>query len=83
MSISSRPASRCVRRRTLSAHCDAFRTRPLCSNITCLIRGLVFPPPSRSQFVYLSNTGAKSSEAVRRKLRAPRYCLSAEKLPDG
>jgi ribonucleotide monophosphatase NagD (HAD superfamily) len=33
------------------------------------------------QFVYLSNTGAKSSEAVRRKLRTPRYYLAAEKLP--
>ena len=35
------------------------------------------------QFVYLSNTGAKSSEAVRRKLRTPRYCLAAERLPEG
>ena len=35
------------------------------------------------QFVYLSNTGAKSSEAVRRKLRTARYCLSAAPLPDG
>ena len=34
-------------------------------------------------FVYLSNTGAKSSEAVRRKLRTPRYCLSAAPLPEG
>ena len=33
------------------------------------------------QFVYLSNTGAKSCEAVRRKLRTPRYYLAAEKLP--
>ena len=33
------------------------------------------------QFVYLSNTGAKSSDAVRRKLRTPRYFLSTEKLP--
>ena len=34
------------------------------------------------QFVYLSNTGAKSSEAVRRKLRTPRYYLATEKLPE-
>ena len=33
------------------------------------------------QFVYLSNTGAKSSDAVRRKLRTASYCLAAERLP--
>ena len=33
-------------------------------------------------FVYLSNTGAKSSDAVRRKLRTPQYYLSAERLPE-
>ena len=33
-------------------------------------------------FVYLSNTGAKGAEAVRRKLRTPTYCVSAERLPE-
>ena len=33
------------------------------------------------QFVYLSNTGAKASEAVRRKLSSPKFFLSSELPP--
>ena len=73
-----------------SSHCSSLAVRRVCVVVLSdrpnrLVPGAVtfheFLVSTDKQFVYLSNTGAKASDAVRKKLRSSRYCLSAEKLP--